>query len=68
MTNGSVKIFATHAERETTLEIVRPPNTFIVASVVLKHIYLKSARILEPAKILTIPAILIRKAMVHQAV
>lgn len=63
--DGSVEIFATHWERETTLEIIRPPNTFIVASVVLDRIHLKSARVLETARILMIPALSVRKAMVE---
>lgn len=65
MIDGSVEIFATHVERETTLGIVRPPNTFIVASVALDRVYLASARILEPARILMIPGNSIRKAMVE---
>jgi CRP/FNR family transcriptional activator FtrB len=65
--DGLVEIFATHIERETTLGMARPQNTFIVASVVLDRIYLESTRVLEPAKILMIPATAVRQAMVEDA-
>jgi len=63
--DGLVEIFASYLDRETTLEVIGPPNTFIVASVVLDRINLKSARVLEPARILLIPAGAVRKAMVE---
>ena len=39
--DGSVEIFAKHGERETTLGIVRAPNTFIIASVALDRVNLE---------------------------
>lgn len=63
--DGLVEIYATYFERETTLEVIGPPNIFIVASVVLDRINLRSARVLEPAKILLIPALAVREAMVE---
>ncbi len=66
--DGLIEIYATHLDRETTLEIIGPPNAFVVASVVLDCIYLKSARVLTPATILLIPAEAVRKAMLEDGV
>jgi CRP/FNR family transcriptional regulator, transcriptional activator FtrB len=54
--DGAVELFATHAGRETTIAIVQPVTTFILAAVVQDEVYLKSARTLTAAQILMIPA------------
>jgi CRP/FNR family transcriptional activator FtrB len=53
---GSVELFAQHNGRETTLDIVGPLATFILAAVIRDEPYLKSARTLTEARILMIPA------------
>lgn len=53
---GSVELFATHDGRETTLDIIRPVTTFILAAVIRDEVYLKSARTLSPSQILMVPA------------
>ena len=53
---GSVEMFASHGGHETTLDIMRPVTTFILAAVIRDEVYLKSARTLTPAQILMIPA------------
>lgn len=57
---GSVEMFATHGGHETTLDIMRPVTTFILAAVIRDEVYLKSARTLSPAQILMIPAQTVR--------
>jgi len=53
---GTVELFATHADRETTIDMLSPVTTFILAAVVRDEVYLKSARTLAPSRILMIPA------------
>jgi len=57
---GSVEMFCAHDGHETTIEIMRPVTTFILAAVILDEVYLKSARTLTPAQILMIPAKTVR--------
>jgi len=58
--DGSVEMFAAHNGNETTVDILRPVTTFILAAVVRDEVYLKSARTLTPARILMIPAQAVR--------
>jgi CRP/FNR family transcriptional activator FtrB len=53
---GGVELYAQHGGRETTLDILGPLSTFILAAVVRDEPYLKSARTLTEARILMIPA------------
>lgn len=53
---GSVELFSVHNAHETTIDIIRPVTTFILAAVIRDAVYLKSARTLAPAQILMIPA------------
>jgi len=57
---GSVELFGSDDGRETTIEILRPVATFILAAVIRDEVYLKSARTLTPAQILMIPAVAVR--------
>jgi CRP/FNR family transcriptional activator FtrB len=57
---GSVELFAQHNGRETTLDILGPLSTFILAAAIRDEPYLKSARTLTQARILMIPAEAIR--------
>ena len=57
---GSVELFGTHDRHETTIDIIRPVTTFILAAVIRDAVYLKSARTLSPAQILMIPAQTVR--------
>lgn len=58
--DGSIKMFSTHDRHETTLDIIRPVTTFILAAVIRDAVYLKSVRTLTPAQILMIPAKTVR--------
>ena len=57
---GSVELFAQHNGRETTIDILGPLTTFILAAVLRDEPYLKSARTLSEARILMIPAKAVR--------
>jgi CRP/FNR family transcriptional activator FtrB len=57
---GSVELFGGHNGHETTIDIIRPVTTFILAAVIRDAVYLKSARTLAPAQILMIPAQTVR--------
>ncbi len=62
---GTVELFGRSAERETTLDIIRPVTTFILAAVIRDEPYLKSARTLTPAQILMLPAASVRSVFDH---
>ena len=53
---GGVELYSRHDDRETVIAIIRPVTTFILAAVVGDFPYLASARTLEAARILMIPA------------
>jgi CRP/FNR family transcriptional regulator, transcriptional activator FtrB len=57
---GTVELFATHQGHETTLDILQPVTTFILAAAVRDEVYLKSARTRTPARVLMIPAQTVR--------
>jgi CRP/FNR family transcriptional activator FtrB len=58
--DGAVELFAEWDGRETTIDIMRPVMTFILAAVIRDEVYLKSARTLAPSRILMIPAEAVR--------
>lgn len=60
---GLVEQFATCGDRETTMSIVEPVEAFILAAVLNDQVYLQSARTLEKAQILMIPAEKVREAL-----
>lgn len=64
---GSVELHAQHGGRETTLDILGPLSTFILAAVIRDEPYLKSARTLTEARILMIPARALRDAFGNDA-
>lgn len=58
--DGQVEIFASYRDRETTVSVLGPGHSFIVAAVILDRVYLKSARALVPSRVLLIPAAAVR--------
>jgi CRP/FNR family transcriptional activator FtrB len=58
--DGFVEVYSAYRDRETTVAVLGPGQSFIVAAVVLDRIYLKSARLLTPARVLLIPAEAVR--------
>lgn len=65
--DGAVELFARHDGHETTLDIVEPVSTFILAAAVRDEVYLKSARTLAPTQILMIPAPAVRRVFDQDA-
>jgi CRP/FNR family transcriptional activator FtrB len=65
--DGQVEIFAGYKDRETTVSILGPGHSFIVAAVILDRVYLKSARSLSPARVLLIPADAVRQVFAADA-
>lgn len=64
---GLVELYANFDSHETTLDIVKPVSTFILAAVVRDEVYLKSARALTACRILTIPAAAVREVFGRDA-
>lgn len=54
--SGSVDLFATWNDRETSMVTVRPVSTFILAATIRQAPYLMSARTLEKSRIALIPS------------
>lgn len=65
--DGSVELFATHDGRETTIDVVRPVTTFILAAVIRDERYLKSARTLADSHILMLSAESVREVFSRDA-
>lgn len=59
--DGLVELSASGAGRESTMRIVSPLSSFILAAVVNDLPYLMSARTIEASRILLVPAALIRE-------
>ncbi|OYU46866.1 MAG: transcriptional regulator [Rhizobiales bacterium PAR1] len=57
---GQVELFSRYRDRETTVGVLGPGSSFILAAVVLDKPYLKSARVLSSARILMIPSEAVR--------
>lgn len=57
---GEVELFASWDGHETAVEILHPVTTFILAAVIRDEVHLKSARTITAARVLMIPAPLIR--------
>jgi CRP/FNR family transcriptional regulator, transcriptional activator FtrB len=60
---GAVELFARHHERETTIAILRPISTFILAAVVRRQPVLTAGRTLDPSRILMIPTDMVHTMM-----
>ena len=65
--DGSVEVYSAYRDRETTVAVLGPGSSFIVAAVILDRQYLKSARALTPARVLLIPAEAVRGAFATDA-
>ncbi|TAK48023.1 MAG: cyclic nucleotide-binding domain-containing protein [Xanthobacteraceae bacterium] len=58
--DGQIEVFSRYRDRETTVAVLGPGHTFILAAVILDRPYLKSARALEASRILMLPAETVR--------
>lgn len=61
--DGLVELSATSAGRDTTLRIIEPVTSFILAAVITDMPYLMTARTLSASRILLVPAALIREVV-----
>ena len=61
LVDGLVELYATCAGRDSTMRIVEPVTSFILAAVVTDMPYLMSARTLVASRILLVPAALMRE-------
>lgn len=62
VTEGCVELFARSNGRESTMGMVRPVGTFILAAVLKDAVYLMSARTAQRSKVLLIPSENVREA------
>ena len=60
---GTVELFSRSNDREATMFVHRPVSAFNLSAVLKNDVYLMSARTLDNAKVLMIPAENVRKAM-----
>jgi CRP/FNR family transcriptional activator FtrB len=67
LVDGQIEVFSAYRSRETTVAVLGPGNSFIVAAVVLDRVYLKSARSLTAARVLLIPADSVRRYFAEDA-
>lgn len=63
LVDGLVELYATGAGRDTTMRIVEPVTSFILAAVITDMPYLMSARTLASSRILLVPAALMREVI-----
>jgi CRP/FNR family transcriptional regulator, transcriptional activator FtrB len=67
LVDGLVELSAASGGRETTMRIVEPVTSFILAAVVNDQPYLMTARTLESSRILLVPAALVRELISKDA-
>lgn len=60
LVDGLIELFASGAGRDTTMRIIEPVSSFILAAAITDMPYLMSARTLSSSRILLIPAALMR--------
>lgn len=65
--DGRVEMFSVHRSRETTVGVLDPGGSFILAAVLLDRRHLQSARALVPSRILMIPADVVRAVFAEDA-
>lgn len=63
LVDGLVELFTTNAERDSTLAIVEPVSSFILAALVTDQPFLMAARTLKPSRVMLIPAGLLREVI-----
>jgi CRP/FNR family transcriptional activator FtrB len=61
LVDGLAELYTSVGDRETTMRIVTPVHSFILAAVMTDMPYLMSARTLEASRVLLVPAALVRE-------
>ncbi len=64
---GQVELFAAYRDRETTVGVCGPGQSYIAAAVLLDRRYLKSARTLTATRVLMLPADAVRASFAQDA-
>lgn len=65
--SGTVELFSRWNDQETSMAVVRPVSTFILAAVLKDAPYLMSARTIESSEVLLIPSQNLRRGMQEDA-
>jgi len=60
---GAIELFARHADRETTIAVLRPISAFILAAVIKRQPVLTSGRTLDASRVLMIPTDVVHRAL-----
>ena len=60
LVDGLVELFTSNADRDSTLAIVEPVSSFILAALVTDQPFLMAARTLKSSRVMLIPAALLR--------
>ena len=60
LVDGLIELFASNADRDSTLAIVEPVSSFILAALVTDQPFLMAARTLKSSRVMLIPAGLLR--------
>ncbi len=60
LVDGLIELFTTNADRDSTLAIVEPVSSFILAALITDQPYLMAARTLKSSRVMLIPADLLR--------
>jgi len=63
LVDGMVELYASSAGRDTTMRIVEPVSSFILAAAITDMPYLMSARTVTSSRILLVPAALMREVV-----
>lgn len=67
LVDGLVELFTSNAERETTMAVVQPVRSFILAAVITDMPYLMAARTLSASRVLLVPAPVIRELILRDS-
>jgi CRP/FNR family transcriptional activator FtrB len=59
--DGQVEVFSTYRDRETTVAVLGPGDSFSIAALILDKVCLGSVRTLSPARVLLVPAEAVRQ-------
>lgn len=63
LVDGLAELYTSVGDRDTTMRIVEPVHSFILAAVITDLPYLMSARTLESSRVLLVPAALLREVV-----
>lgn len=63
LVDGLIELFTSNGDRDTTMAIMRPVHSFILAAAYTDQAYLMSARTLTASRVLLVPAPLLRKVI-----